>query len=29
MRWTDVATAAALLSYPRDAELVRLAEERV
>ena len=29
MRWIDVAAAAALLSYPRDAELVREAEGRV
>jgi 8-oxo-dGTP diphosphatase len=29
MRWVDVAAAAALLSYPYDAELVRLAGERV
>jgi 8-oxo-dGTP diphosphatase len=29
MRWVDVAAAAALLSYPHDAELVRLAVERV
>ena len=29
MRWTDVAAAAALLSYPRDAELVREAQGRV
>ena len=29
MRWVDVAAAAALLSYPHDAELVRVAEERV
>jgi 8-oxo-dGTP diphosphatase len=28
MRWVDVPTAAALLSYPHDAELVRVAEER-
>ena len=28
MRWVDVADAAALLSYPRDAELVRVAEAR-
>jgi 8-oxo-dGTP diphosphatase len=29
MRWVDVATATALLSYPHDAELVRLAGARV
>ena len=29
MRWVDVAAAAALLSYPHDAELVRLAGGRV
>jgi 8-oxo-dGTP diphosphatase len=29
MRWVDVAGAAALLSYPHDAELVRAAEERL
>jgi 8-oxo-dGTP diphosphatase len=29
MRWLDFAAAAAQLSYPHDAELVRLAEERV
>ena len=29
MRWIDVAAAAALLSYPRDGELVREAEARV
>jgi 8-oxo-dGTP pyrophosphatase MutT (NUDIX family) len=29
MRWLDVPAAAALLSYPHDAELVRLAAERV
>jgi 8-oxo-dGTP pyrophosphatase MutT (NUDIX family) len=29
MRWVDVAAAAALLSYPHDAELVRAAEGRV
>jgi 8-oxo-dGTP diphosphatase len=29
MRWVDVDEAAALLSYPHDAELVRSAEERV
>ena len=29
MRWVDPAAAAALLSYPHDAELVRVAEERV
>jgi 8-oxo-dGTP diphosphatase len=28
MRWVDVGTAVALLSYPRDAELVRAAEAR-
>jgi 8-oxo-dGTP diphosphatase len=28
MRWVDVAAAVALLSYPHDAELVRVAEER-
>ena len=28
MRWVDAATAAGLLSYPHDAELVRVAEER-
>ena len=28
MRWVDVAAAAALLSYPRDADLVRLAEQQ-
>ena len=29
MRWVEAAAAAALLSYPHDAELVRVAEERV
>jgi 8-oxo-dGTP pyrophosphatase MutT (NUDIX family) len=29
MRWCDFAAAAALLSYPYDAELVRVAEERL
>jgi hypothetical protein len=29
MRWVDVAAAAALLSYPHDAELVRIAGARV
>jgi len=29
MRWLEVAAAAALLSYPHDAELVRIAEERL
>jgi len=29
MRWVDVAAAAALLSYPHDAELVRVAAERL
>jgi 8-oxo-dGTP pyrophosphatase MutT (NUDIX family) len=29
MRWVDVAAAAALLSYPHDVELVRLAGGRV
>ena len=29
MRWVDAAAAAALLSYPHDAELVRVAQERV
>ena len=29
MRWVDVAAAAALLSYPHDAELVRIAGERL
>ncbi|HKH16700.1 MAG TPA: NUDIX hydrolase [Solirubrobacteraceae bacterium] len=29
MRWVDVAAAAALLSYPHDAELVRVVEGRV
>ena len=28
MRWVDVAAAAALLSYPRDAGLVQLAEQQ-
>ena len=28
MRWVDVATAVALLSYPHDAALVRVAGER-
>jgi len=28
MRWVDVPTAVALLSYPHDAELVRVAGER-
>jgi hypothetical protein len=28
MRWVDVAAAAALLSYPHDAELVRVAADR-
>jgi 8-oxo-dGTP pyrophosphatase MutT (NUDIX family) len=28
MRWVDAAAAAALLSYPHDAELVRVAQER-
>jgi 8-oxo-dGTP diphosphatase len=28
MRWVDVETAAGLLSYPHDAELVRTAEEQ-
>jgi 8-oxo-dGTP diphosphatase len=28
MRWVDVAAAVALLSYPHDAELVRVAEQR-
>ena len=29
MRWVDLAAAAALLSYPHDAELVRIAGERL
>ncbi len=29
MRWVDIAAAAALLSYPHDAELVRIAAERL
>jgi hypothetical protein len=29
MRWIDMAAADALLSYPRDAELVRIAQDRV
>ena len=29
MRWLDLEAAAALLSYPHDAELVRLAGERL
>ncbi|HTE62351.1 MAG TPA: NUDIX hydrolase [Solirubrobacteraceae bacterium] len=29
MQWVDVAQAAALLSYPHDAELVRIAAERL
>jgi 8-oxo-dGTP diphosphatase len=29
MRWVDVAAAAALLSYPHDAELLRVAERRL
>jgi 8-oxo-dGTP diphosphatase len=29
MRWVDFAAAAAMLSYPHDAELVRAAEERL
>ena len=29
MRWVDAAAAAALLSYPHDAELVRVAQGRV
>jgi hypothetical protein len=28
MRWVDVETAVALLSYPHDADLVRAAEAR-
>ena len=29
MRWVDIEAAAALLTYPHDAELVRAAGERV